>query len=428
MYNRVSFYTFGCRLNQAETAAIQRSFEDRAYSVVDFGQTADLVVVNTCTVTANGDEDTRKLVRRINRTNPYADIALIGCQAQLQAENLTHLDNVRWVVGNAQKMNLAAIIRMGQPAATPFVDVSEIPRTDFTMPVPAVDRHHTRANLKIQDGCDFYCFFCVIPYARGRARSRQFDDIAREARALVAAGHREIVLTGVNIGTYRSEARTFLHVVQALTAIPGLARLRVSSIEPTTIPCEILTLMSSESTLCRYLHIPIQSASDEILYRMNRRYTVGEYTDFLLAAQRRVPHIGLGTDVIVGYPGESDGHFDETVDRLRGLPLAYFHVFSYSEREQAKSRIFPDKVAPRRITERSRILRELSSRKRRAYMEGFIDRVEDVLFEQRKKGAWSGLTDTYIRVHVKSELALENEIRPVRLAAVNGQVMVGELM
>jgi threonylcarbamoyladenosine tRNA methylthiotransferase MtaB len=427
MSQRISFHTLGCRLNQAETAAITRTFEQRQYDIVDRDADADIVVVNTCTVTENGDADTRRLVNRITRANPAAKIALIGCQAQVQASVLRQLPNVSWVVGNAHKMDLVEIVAT-EPVGDTFVDVAEIPTDSFTIPTAAIDRRHTRANLKIQDGCDFYCFFCVIPYTRGHARSRQFTDLLREAEELVAAGHRELVLTGVNIGTYADSDKQFIDVVDSLTAISGLDRLRISSIEPTTIPELLPQQMTADSVLCRHLHIPLQSGNDDVLYRMNRRYTIAAYTEFLLRAHEEVPELCLGTDVIVGYPGESDAHFEESAELLRQLPFAYFHVFSYSERERAKSQLFEEQVDGKVIAQRSRMLRELSSRKRRVFHERFIGRDVDVLFEQCRKGKWSGLTDNYIRVVVESDHELSNTIASVRLKEIDGQSIRGVLI
>jgi threonylcarbamoyladenosine tRNA methylthiotransferase MtaB len=425
----VSFYTFGCRLNQAETATLSASFRNNGYDIVDFGEApADVVVVNTCTVTQNGDADTRKLVNRIAREQPAAGVALVGCQAQLQQEQLTALPNVRWVVGNARKLDLVSLIEE-QAADTDaaLVECGPMSREAFTMPAAGVDRVHTRANLKIQDGCDFYCLFCTIPYARGRARSRLLDDLLAEAVTLTAAGHRELVLTGVNIGTYADSGATFLGAVERLLATPQLERLRISSIEPTTIPEALLPLIAATPQLCAHLHIPLQSGCDSVLYRMNRRYTCAEYREFLLRADQQVPGVCLGTDVIVGYPGETDADFDETVAFIEALPFAYLHVFSYSEREQAASRKLPDPVPRRTVAQRSRVLRELSSTKREAYHARFLEQTLPVLFERCRDGWWDGLTDNYIRVRVRAGRDLTNVVAPVTLERSDGALVSGSL-
>ncbi len=421
----ISFYTLGCRLNQSETAVIQRTFESDGYRIVDFNEPADVVVINTCTVTENGDADTRYLVHKIHRLNPHARIALIGCQAQIQKEKLTQLPNVYWVVGNAKKMELAAILKEVSFGNKPQVIAPAIPRESFKIPVAGIDREHTRANLKIQDGCDFFCSFCEIPYARGRSRSREFSDILTESETLVAAGHKELVLTGINLGTYQHEEKKFLNVIDALEKIDGLMRLRISSLEPTTIPDELFERMSAKSKLCRYLHIPIQSGHDEILALMKRKYTVAEFGDFIWRIVKTVPEICLGTDVMVGFPGETDGHFEGTYEILRDLPFAYFHVFSYSQRQFAQSQNLVNPVANETIQKRSKILRDLSQRKRQLFLQKFLGSVQKVLFEEKKNGCWVGLTDHYVRVKVDSPLDLHNKIIEVYLQNLDGPMCVG---
>jgi len=424
---RVSFYTIGCRLNQAETAIIEQSFRQSGYNVVDFSDPADVVVINTCTVTEKGDADTRRVVNKALRTCAASKVALIGCQAQTQQGDLFKMPNVQWIVGNERKMELADIVR-DTIDAEPQLITPVVQRDSFTIPVAGIDRKHTRANLKIQDGCDFFCTFCEIPYARGRARSRVFDDILREARELTAAGHRELVLTGVNIGTYLFAGKRLPDVVDALEKIDDLQRIRISSVEGTTIPPGLFARMSEGGKLCRHLHISIQSANDDMLAAMNRKYTVAEYQALLQQAYQAVDGICLGTDVIVGFPGETEEHFMDTFRNLREMPFAYFHVFSYSERGHAKSRKLGDKVAQKEIERRSQKMRDLSTRKRRLFFEQNIGATQHVLFEQKKNGQWNGLTDSYIRVHVESELDLKNRFVPVLLEEIHGQTMRGRLI
>jgi threonylcarbamoyladenosine tRNA methylthiotransferase MtaB len=384
-----------------------------------------VVVINTCTVTEHGDNDTRRLINKVRRLNENARIALVGCQSQVQSEKLAEMPGVHWVIGTAAKMNLVEILQQPDQEG-PIVVVPEISRASFTVPVSGIDRSHTRANLKIQDGCDFFCSYCEIPYARGRARSREFQDLMREARELVQAGHRELVLTGINVGLYAHEKRSIADVVEALHAIPELLRIRISSIEATTIPTRLFDFMK-QGRLCRFLHMPLQSGSDSVLQRMHRKYTLTEYDQLVREAQRAVPGICLGTDVLVGFPGESEADFEQTLNYLRHSDHAYFHVFSYSDRINNKSRHFPDKVAPLHIEKRSQALRDLSAHKRRAYMESCIGREEMVLFEQQKNGFWTGVTDTYIRVRVRSSRDLHNQFLAVHLVSVEHQNMVGRL-
>lgn len=423
---KVSFYTLGCRLNQAETAALQNRFAAAGYEVVDFSQSADVVVIHTCTVTRHGDSDTRRLVHKVHRDQRQARIALIGCQSQLQGETLCRLPGVSWVAGNAVKMELPEIIR-NHHGDRPILIAPEIGRGAFTMPAPAIDACRTRAHLKIQDGCNFFCTFCEIPYARGRSRSREFSDLLHEAELLVAAGHREIILTGVNIGTWQEGAMRLIDVLRALETLAGLERIRISSIEMTTVPEELFPMMR-RGRLCRFLHVPAQSGSDAILKAMHRRHTAAQFAALIRRAAVEIPEIGLGTDVLVGFPGETDRLFEETYALLESLPLAYFHVFSYSERSHARSRFLPGQVDSTTKTRRSKILRQLSLRKRQDYFRRFLGSEQLVLFEEEKNGVWSGVTDTFIRVRTRSTAPLRRQLRRVRLEKAEELSVLGTLV
>jgi len=420
--NTVAFYTQGCRLNQSETTSLERYFEATGYDVISSIDEANIVVVNTCTVTENGDTDTKRLVRKITRSNPSSSIALIGCQSQILKEKLLELPNVKWVVGNAEKMRLPSLL---ENDSEPMVLVEKIKREPFVINTSGVDKKHTRANIKIQDGCDFYCAFCVIPFARGPARSRVYEDIIRESVDLVAAGHQEIVVTGINVGTYEFEEKSIHDVLNGLSRIDGLQRIRISSIEPTTISSDIIKMMHNHPKLCPYLHIPLQAGSDDVLSLMNRKYTMKEFRDFVNFAYDSVDDICIGTDIIVGFPGETKEHFDQTVANLMTLPIHYFHVFSYSERQYARSKKMDLQVPASEIQRRSKILRDLSQKKRKQFYERFIGNVMPVLFEQKKHGFWSGLTDNYIRVRVQSDRDLRNKLLNVTLNSIEGQSVIG---
>ncbi len=424
---RVAFYTFGCRLNQAETTIIQQTFHSHGYPVVDWRDDPDIVVVNTCTVTENGDADTRKLVRRLVRENPAVKIALVGCQAQVQRHHLLSLPNVQWVVGNARKMDFLNILE-SETTDLPQVITPTISRQQFTLPAAGLATSHTRANLKIQDGCDFFCSFCEIPFARGRARSRDFQDLLSEAHQLAEAGFKEIVLTGINIGTYQSNQKTIVDVVKALAQIEGIQRIRISSIEPTTIPMALIEMMASNAKVVPHLHIPLQSGSNRVLKAMKRLYTVEQFHQFIEKVKQQVPDICLGTDVIVGFPEEDDAAFQETYRFLKSLPFAYFHVFSYSARDHAPARKLNPIVPREVIQQRSRQLRELSQRKRRLYYEKFVGKTVNVLFEQQKNGWWEGLSDEYIRVAVKFPGQLKNQLHHVQIIKVEDHRVIGEVV
>jgi threonylcarbamoyladenosine tRNA methylthiotransferase MtaB len=418
MKSSVAFHTLGCRLNQSETASIQNALEHDGYSVVNADEASDIVVINTCTVTEHGDTDTRRLVNKIVRKNPNARIALVGCQAQVQKEQLAVLPNVRWIIGNQHKMNLLDIFNQDPNPAEVRVITPTIERKPFVIPVASIDRTHTRANIKIQDGCDFFCSFCEIPYARGRARSRVFEDILLEARALSAAGHKEIILTGINIGTYQYEGKGLLDVVRDLEKIDEIIRIRISSIEPTTIPAELIHYMKPGHKLCPYLHIPLQSGHDEILSAMKRKYTVAEFVECIEYYRSHVPGICIGTDVIVGFPGETEEHFAASEKLLREMPVDYFHVFSYSPRHMAKSTELAHALPANVITRRSEILRELSQRKRRMYQESLVGTVQRVIWEERKEDFWMGFTDNYVKIRLNSHKDLTGEVHRVTLMSV----------
>jgi threonylcarbamoyladenosine tRNA methylthiotransferase MtaB len=282
--------------------------------------------------------------------------------------------------------------------------------------------------LKIQDGCDFFCSFCIIPFTRGRERSRKLSDVIREARDLVARGHREIVLTGVNIGHYQNSGSGFLSLVENLEEIDDLRRIRITSIEPTTIEPALVDHMAASEKLCSYLHIPIQSGDDSVLKGMNRSYDTREFRDLLEGIARSVPEVGLGTDVIVGFPGESNAAFERTVKLLDELPLAYFHVFSYSSRYGSRAARMNGQVPPEAIKERSKRLRDLSRAKRRAFASRYLGREVEVLFEQQDAtGLWTGLTDNYLRVGVRSPEPLRNRIADVVIGDVNDEMALGSL-
>ncbi len=424
---RASLHTLGCRLNQAETAIIANSLVARGFEIVEFGERADVTVINTCTVTEQADAKCRQAVRQALRKNAETFVAVVGCYAQQSVAAIAAIEGVDLVIGNEHKLRVAEFVgdlaKNGRPQV---VHSPKLPEKEFTIETDGLYNFNTRANLKIQDGCNYFCSFCIIPTVRGRARSRNFEDILREARNLTAAGHRELVLTGVNIGTYKNDGKSLLKVIEALEHIEGLERIRISSIEPTTIGAELVRYMASSDKLCRYLHIPLQSGNDRILNAMKRKHTIKPFAKFVEWAAKTVPDIGLGTDVMVGFPGETDAEFADTREVLTELPFFYFHVFTYSDRPGTPSAAIKAKVAHAIKKERTRNLMELSARKRRAFGAAQLGRTMGVLFETQEHGYWAGYTESYIRVLVKSEENLENRIVPVRLTSLSGEQVIGE--
>jgi threonylcarbamoyladenosine tRNA methylthiotransferase MtaB len=426
---RASLHTIGCRLNQAETAVLADRLKAQGYDVVDHGEPTDLFVLNTCSVTDEAERVCRYEIRRTLRRSPHAFVAVTGCYAQTGAHALRQIPGIDLIVGGQYKMNLPdylpAPTTLRKQPAPELLHTRTIERKDFVMPGVG-DYTSVRANLKVQDGCNFMCSFCIIPFARGHERSRQFGDVIREAEALTARGHRELVLTGVNIGRYDDHGRSLVNLIGRLESLAGIERIRISSIEPTTITDDLLDYMATSKKLCRYLHIPLQSGDDGILHAMNRSYTGKDYTDVIERAVARIPDLGLGTDLLVGFPGEGEPQFANTLAMARDLPFAYFHVFGFSKRPgTAAIRITPT-VHPSTIRARCRSLSTLSRSKRLAFAQGYTGRTLDVLFEAQDKGLWTGLTHNYLRVGVASRDDLRNDVRAVTITGAMDELAVGE--
>ena len=432
MKKKVALYTVGCRLNQSETAVLTDRLMERGYQKVECGEPIDLLVLNTCTVTENAEADCRRVIRRTLRHSPNAFVAVTGCYAQTGMKTLQNVPGVDLVLGNQYKMTLPDYLEdvphLAKHSAAQVRHSGTMDREDFVQ--EGVGTYATtRANLKIQDGCNFMCSFCLIPFARGRERSRRIDDAVREAERLVERGHRELVLTGVNVGRFKHGPVGLLELIQRLEAVPGLARIRISSIEPTTIPDALLDYMSTSDKLCRFLHVPLQSGHDDVLAAMNRRYTVSDYTSWVERAVQTVPDVCVGTDVLVGFPGETDRQFSATRQVIEDLPVAYAHVFRYSSRPGTPAARAGNPVPRSVISTRSRLLSRLSRTKRMQFSQRFLDQERDVLFEAvGKNGLWTGVTDNFLRVGVPHSSSLTNQIRKVRLTGVMEHVVLGKLV
>jgi threonylcarbamoyladenosine tRNA methylthiotransferase MtaB len=419
----VTLISQGCRLNHAETAGLINAFSEKGIKEVPLNESPDVVVINTCTVTENGDKDTQRLIRKINKQCNHSKIALIGCQSQIKKHELLKLKNVHWVIGNEEKKNTAQIILSNKIG----VHVPTIEKKTFQQGYSSFDPRHTRVNLKIQDGCDFYCSFCIIPFARGGARSREFNEIINDASALIKLGVKELVLTGINLGTYYESGHNFYALLESLLKLSPVTRIRISSIEPTTIDKGLIALWGKYPNFCRYLHLPIQSATNEILHKMRRKYNLNEYAEYINEVKSEVPNICIGTDVIVGFPGETDHLFNKTREFLYQAPIDYFHVFSYSERTMAHSRKFDHQVDKQVIKNRSEQLRSLHNQKWLTYLNSFKHKNISVLFEQKKGDYWVGSTEHFIKVKVKSDLSLKNKLMNVYLDDVINNEMIGQI-
>lgn len=428
---RASIHTLGCRLNQSESGLLAEKLAVAGYMIVPFGEPADLGIIHTCTVTREADAKSRKLIRQFLRANPNAQTVVIGCYAQMNAEALAEIAGVDLIIGNQRKLDLLEFL--GESKRTePLVVRDRMVKEDFRIDAPCSGETRRalsqRVNLKIQDGCNFMCSFCIIPFARGRVRSRELDDLLAEARHLVEMGAKELVLTGISLGSYAYRGQNILDIVHRLNEIPALARIRISSIEPTTIPDGLLDAMNDPGhALVPYLHIPLQSGSNRILDRMRRRYTREEYFDIVQRAYERVPDIGIGCDIMVGFPGETEEEFEDSMDLLRRGPMFYAHVFKYSERPGTPASRMPDPVPPAAANQRSARLRRLSASKRRRFQQQHLDRDVEVLFEQQEDGLWTGYTGNYLRVTAVSPENLANRLAVVHLNEIQGEFIRGAL-
>ncbi|MGQ0811214.1 MAG: tRNA (N(6)-L-threonylcarbamoyladenosine(37)-C(2))-methylthiotransferase MtaB [Nitrospiraceae bacterium] len=428
---RASLHTLGCRLNQAETALLADRLRQDGYHLVEFGQPTDLLVVNTCSVTESAEKDCRYAVRRTLRHSPGAFVAVTGCYAQTGAASLRQVPGIDMVVGTRYKMHLpdylpAPDALAKQPSAR-VLHTKTIEREDFEL-AGCGESTSTRAPLKVQDGCNFMCSFCLIPFARGHERSRRLYDAVREAQELADRGHRELILTGVNVGQYRHGQDGLLELILRLEQIRGLDRIRISSIEPTTISDSLLNHMATSSKLCRYLHIPLQSGDDTVLRAMNRRYSVKEYVALIDKAISKIPDLGLGTDLLVGFPGEGEEQFGNTMRLATEIPFSYFHVFSYSQRPGTASARIGHAINRATVRSRVRLLAELSRAKRMTFYQFHIGRTVEVLFEnERRQGLQTGLTSNFIKVGVPSRSDLARTAEKVLITGAMDGLAVGHL-
>lgn len=428
---RASLHTLGCRLNHAETAVLAAGLRESGYEIVDFGEATDLFVVNTCSVTDEAERTCRYVIRKTLRHSPGAYVAVTGCYAQTGLAVLKTIPGVDLIVGNRFKWNLPALLPapsvLAKRSSPDVVHTASIDRADFVLPDYG-EPDSTRALLKIQDGCNAMCSFCLIPFARGRERSRVLEDVVNEAKILAQGGYREIVLTGVNLGRYHQSGRDLSGLIDELEGISGLERIRISSIEPTTITEQLIQRMATSSKLCPYLHIPLQSGDDGVLAAMNRPYRVKDFVRLLERVQATVPGLGIGTDLMVGFPGETETAFINTLRAAETLPFSYFHVFTYSPRPGTAALKLTEQVSPSVAKARARALIELSQAKRRAFAERHVGMVVPVLFEEGEaEGYRLGTAPNFLRVAVSSPVSLTNELRSVRITGASDRWAIGLL-
>jgi len=429
---RVSFVTLGCKTNQFETAAMDEALRKEGFVVVPAGESADVCVINTCTVTARTDAESRRLIRRAHRENPAAAIVITGCYSQLSPELFREFPGVSLIIGNSEKRELADLLRDldgGQ-----LVKVADISQEHEAAPLLLETfAEHTRAFLQVQNGCDSRCSYCIVPHVRGRSRSVSPNLALEGIRTFAARDFHEVVLTGIHLGAFGLDLTPPSSLFQLVSQAEReriVPRLRLGSIEPTEIPDSLIQLLAGAETLCPHLHIPLQSGDDRVLAAMNRPYSSAFFREVVEKLATAVPGIFLGTDVITGFPGETDDAFEQGYRFLESLPLAAFHVFPFSPREKTPAAAMPGRVPAREIKERAEALRTLSALKKKSYFERFLGKELDVLIqEQGKDGALKGLSRNYIPVSIAgcSSVSLNSEVR-VRVTGVEREAVRGEVI
>ena len=423
---KVAFYTLGCKLNFSETATIARNIQNEGFDRVEFSDFADIYVINTCSVTENADKRFKTIVKQAQRANQSALIVAVGCYAQLQPEELADVNGVDLVLGATEKFKITDYLNQLTKNDTALIHSCEIADADFYVSSYSTgDR--TRAFLKVQDGCDYKCTYCTIPMARGISRSDTLQNVLDNAKKIANQGIKEIVLTGVNIGDYgkgeygnKKHEHTFFELVQALDKIKSIQRFRISSIEPNLLKDETIDFVANSNSFVPHFHIPLQSGSNAMLKAMRRRYIKDLYVDRVEHIKRVLPHACIGVDVIVGFPGETDEIFLETYNFLNDLDIAYLHVFSYSERPNTHASTLSSKVSKSIKSKRSKMLRGLSVKKRRAFYESQINTKQSVLFEgENKQGYIHGFTENYIKVKSNWDPSLVNTLHQVVLSEID---------
>ena len=428
---KVAFYTLGCKLNFSETSTIARSFIEEGFDRVDFSEKADIYVINTCSVTENADKRFKTIVKQAQKTNPNAFVAAVGCYAQLKPQELADVNGVDLVLGATEKFKITDYLNDLSKNDFGEVHSCEIEEADFYVGSYSIgDR--TRAFLKVQDGCDYKCTYCTIPLARGISRSDTMENVLKNAKEISEQDIKEIVLTGVNIGDYgkgefgnKKHEHTFLDLVKELDKVEGIERLRISSIEPNLLKDETIQLVSRSRAFVPHFHIPLQSGSNEILGLMKRRYNKELYVERVSKIKEVMPQACIGVDVIVGFPGESDEHFLETYNFLNELDISYLHVFTYSERDNTEATIMSGVVPMNVRNKRSKMLRGLSAKKRRAFYESQLGTTRTVLFEgENKEGYIHGFTENYVKVKSPWNPELVNTLHEVELTKIDDDGLV----
>ena len=429
---KIAITTLGCKVNQYDSATMEESLRGKGYQFVDFATHADIYIINTCTVTKKTDYQSRQLIRRAKKVNPHAKIIVTGCYAQIAPQVIAEIPGVSLILGNVQKQQITDFITNNPGEKSPHIIVSDINQeTCFNDPPLHSFFHHTRAFLKIQDGCESFCSYCIIPYARGKCRSLDSEEVLKRLFMLSESGFKEVVLTGIHLGAYGIDFNppfSFLKLLQLIEKNKPVPRIRLSSLEPMDITNDLIDFLSTSETICPHLHLPLQSGDDAILKRMNRPYRSSGFEKMVKALVSNIPHLCLGVDVIAGFPGESDHHFSNTHKLLEELPINYFHVFPFSQREKTKAATFPDQVSSKTIKTRSEELRKLGKSKREQFYSDYLGKSLKVLIEgkrDRQSDLLKGRSRNYIPVLLEGPDTLKNQEVEVEITRFEGEQVWG---
>lgn len=431
--DKVAFTTLGCKVNQYETEAMTELFKKAGYSIVDYDEFADVYVINTCTVTSLGDKKSRQMIRKAKRTNENAVIAVVGCYSQVSPEKVMEIPGVNIVIGTQDRKRIVEFVEEYKKNKAPVSYVGNIMNTGKFEELDIDEyRDKTRAFLKIQDGCNRFCSYCLIPYARGPIRSRDPENVMEQVKRLADFGYKEIILSGIHISSYGKDlcGTGLVDIIEKIQHVSGIERIRIGSLEPTFFTDDVIKRFEDVPKLCRHFHLSLQSGCDETLKRMNRRYTTGEYKDIVCKLRQSFADVSITTDIIVGFPGETDDEFNKTYEYLKALELSKTHIFKYSPREGTPAANYKNQISPSEKEKRSKLLIELNAENERKFIDKFIGRKLKVLYEQQvcdADGYIEGYTDNYINVRSYGSSDIIGSIVDTLLLDNNGENAYGRV-
>ena len=427
---KVAFYTLGCKVNQYETNAMIQQFQEHGYELVEFEEKADIYIINTCTVTNMSDKKSREMLRRAKKQNPVSTLVAVGCYAQVGKEKLEQIPEIDLILGTNEKNNIVAYVekyRKEKKREEVVTDVMQMREFQDFGTITYTDKN--RAAIKVQDGCDRFCSYCIIPYARGRVRSRKIESVVKEAEEISKKGVKEIVITGIHIASYGKDLPgniSLIHLLEALNAVPTIQRIRLGSLEPKLMTKEFIERLVKLEKICDHFHLSLQSGCNATLARMNRRYTTEEFYEVVTMLRQAYPNVSLTTDIIVGFPGETEEEFEETYQFLQKVQFYKMHVFKYSPRSGTKAAQMKEQIDGNKKEIRSNRLLELSDKNQQEQNKKEFGKVVEVLWEEYKDGYYIGHTTNYEEVKINTQEQLENTITKVTITGTNGLTLLGK--